>query len=120
MDKSGQIDKYIAGITDWRGKTIAQLRKLVHEVDPDIAEKWKWNAPVFVHDGMVCAIGAFKDHVKMNFFEGASLRDSQKLFNAGLDAKKTRAIDFFEDSKINAPALKNLIRAAVDHNIAKR
>lgn len=116
MKASKLIDKQIADLGDWRGKLFARLRRLINSADPDLIEEWKWNTAVWVHDGMVCAVGAFKDHVKVNFFKGASLRDSQGVFNAGLEAKATRAIDFREGDKINEVALKNLIRAAVAHN----
>lgn len=118
MSPSEHIDQQIAALTDWRGKTMAKLRKIVHDADPELTEDWKWDTPVFSQDGLVLALGAFKGSVKMNFFQGASLQDPRKLFNAGLEAKKTRAIDFHEDDKINEPALKDLIRAAVAHNRA--
>jgi hypothetical protein len=116
MNASKLIDQRIAELADWRGKTMANLRKLIRDADPDITEEWKWDTAVWSHDGLVVAVGAFKGNVKMNFFQGASLPDPQKLFNAGLDAKKTRAIDFHENAKINESALKNLIRAAVAQN----
>jgi hypothetical protein len=118
MDPSKLIDKEIAELTDWRGKTLTKLRKIIHEADPEITEEWKWNTAVFNHDGLVVAIGAFKESVKMNFFQGTTLPDPHKLFNAGLDAKKTRAIDFHENNKIDEPALKDLIRSAVALNRA--
>ncbi len=95
---------------------LAQLRRLILDTDPDIAEEWKWNTPVWSRNGLVCAVGAFKDHVKVNFFQGASLPDSQGLFNAGLEAKKTQAIDFHEGDIMNEPALKDIVRAAANHN----
>jgi len=116
MNASELIDKQISGLADWRGKTLAKLRKIIHDADPKISEEWKWNTAVFTHDGMVVALAAFKGNVKMNFFQGADLPDPHKLFNAGLEAKKTRAIDFHEDDKINESALKDLIRAAVARN----
>jgi hypothetical protein len=116
MIPSKLIDKQIAELKDWRGQTIARLRKIIHDADPAITEEWKWNTAVFSRDGLVVAVGAFKGNVKMNFFQGASLPDPHKLFNAGRDAKKTRAIDFHERDKINEPALKDLIRVAVAQN----
>ncbi|AIF84244.1 hypothetical protein NTE_02190 [Candidatus Nitrososphaera evergladensis SR1] len=111
------IDKQIADMADWRGEMLAKLRKLVHEADPSLKEEWKWNTAVWTHDnGLVCAAGAFKDHIKINFFKGASLEDPHKLFNAGFEAKATRAIDFHEGDGINESALKDLIRAAVAYN----
>ena len=85
MSASKLIDKQIAELPDWRGKTIAKLRKIIHEADPEIAEEWKWNTAVFSHNGLVVAVGAFKGNVKMNFFQGASLPDPRRLLNAGLE-----------------------------------
>jgi len=99
---------------------LAKLRKIIHDADPELTEDWKWGTAVWSYKGLVLAVGAFKETVKMNFFQGASLPDPNKLFNAGLEAKKTRAIDFHESDKINEPALKDLIRAAVAHNRAGR
>src|SRR5438093_13315498 len=107
------IDKQIAALGDWRGKMLARLRKLILEAVPDITEEWKWNTGVWTHNGLVCSAGSFKDHVKINFFKGASLQDPKGLFNAGLDAKTTRAIDFNEGDEIDASALKDLVRGAV-------
>jgi hypothetical protein len=120
MNPSELIDRQIADLADWRGELAARLRGLVHEADPDIAEEWKWNTAVWAHKGSVCALGTFKDHVKLNFFKGATLPDPLGLFNAGLDAKASRAIDFLEGDSINEPALKDLIRAAVAHNTGSR
>ena len=98
---------------------MAQLRKLIRDADPAITEEWKWGTPVFNHNGLVCAIGAFKDHVKLNFFQGVKLSDPNKLFNSGLDAKTTRSINFQEGDKVAAPALKKLIHVAVAYNQRK-
>jgi hypothetical protein len=113
---SDRITNQIAQLNDWRGKILSRLRKLILEADPHIAEEWKWNAPVWAREGLVCSSCAFKDHVKLNFFSGAAVKDPKRLFNAGLDAKKSRAIDFNERSIIDAPALKELVRAAITHN----
>jgi len=110
------ISDYVANLPDWRGKLLAQLRKTILEAAPDLAEEWKWDTPVFSHKGNVLALGVFKDHVKLNFFKGASLNDPKKLFNAGLEARATRGIDLFEGDKIDAPVLKELVRAAVEFN----
>ena len=110
------ITKQIEDLSDWRGETLARLRQLIHEAVPDVAEEWKWGAPVWSRDGLVCSAAAFKDHVKLNFFQGAALKDPKGLFNAGLDAKATRAIDFGPGDHIDQAALKSLIRAAVVHN----
>jgi len=116
MDASEQITQHIKALIDWHGKLLARLRKLILATDPDIVEEWKWGTPVWSHKGNVVAVGAFQDHVKVNFFKGASLSDPHGLFNAGLEAKATRAIDLYEGDKINEPALKELIRAAVALN----
>jgi hypothetical protein len=112
------ISNLIAELGDWRGKLLARLRKLILESDPDITEEWKWGTAVWTHEGLVCSAGAFKDHVKLNFFKGASLNDPKGLFNSGLDAKATRAIDFSEGDSIDTSSLKNLIRSAVAHNLS--
>ena len=120
MNASERIDQQIAELSDWRGQMIGRLRKLIHETDPGITEEWKWNTAVWSHQGLVCSAGAFKQAVKLNFFEGAALEDIHHLFNAGLDAKKTRAIDFHEGDTIDEPALKDLIRTAVAHNVGAK
>lgn len=117
MHPSELIDKQIAELTDWRSPMFARLRKLILETDPDITEEWKWNTAVWSHDGLVCSVAPFKGAIKLNFFQGAFIEDPHKLFNAGLDAKKTRAIDFHEGDAVDESALKELIRAAVIHNI---
>ena len=117
MNPTERIDKQIAELTDWRGQIFAKLRKLINEADPDITEEWKWNTAVWSHQGLVCALGAFKKTVKMNFFQGAFLEDPHTLFNAGLDAKTMRSIDFHEGDAVDESALKELIRAAVAHNV---
>ena len=111
-----QIDNYINEMGDWRGKMIARLRKLILEAAPDLTEEWKWDTPVWSQKGNVVAAGVFKDHVKLNFFKGASLEDPNGLFNAGLEAKATRAIDIAEGEQINETALKELVRTAVAYN----
>ena len=116
MNASEEIDKKIAGLPDWRGKELARLRKLINDVDPNLNEEWKWGTPVWTHNGLVCAVGVFKDHLKVNFFKGKLLRDVHGLFNAGLEAKDTRAIDIHEGDKVNETALKGLVRDAVRLN----
>jgi hypothetical protein len=118
MTPSQYIANYIAEMSDWRGEMLARLRKLVHKAAPDLREEWKWDTPVWSQKGNVLAISAFKDHVKLNFFKGAFLDDPDGLFNAGLDAKATRAINLNEGDKIDESALKELIRAAVAHNVS--
>ena len=115
---SQMISSQIAELPDWRGKVLARLRKVVLNATPGITEEWKWGTAVWSHNGMVCAGGAFKDHLKVNFFQGAALADPHGLFNAGLEAKKTRAIDFHEGDKVDTKALEDLIRTAVAHNVA--
>ena len=113
MTASEQITSHINDLGDWRGKVLARLRELIRGAAPDLVEEWKWNTPVWSHNGNVVAAGAFRDHVKVNFFKGALLDDPHRLFNAGLDAKATRAIDIQEGQRINEAAFKNLVRAAV-------
>lgn len=110
------ITNQIAELGDWRGKRLAQLRKLIAKTAPDLIEEWKWGTAVWSHQGNVVAVAAFQDHIKINFFKGAQIDDPKHLFNAGLDAKATRAIDLFEADKIDDAALKNLLRAAVTLN----
>lgn len=116
MTPSKLIDKQIADFPDWRGEMLAALRKIIHDADPDIKEEWKWGTAVFTHTKMVCAISAFKEHVKINFFKGAQLTDKHKLINNGFDSKQHRSIDFFEGDKIDEEKLKDLIREAVAYN----
>lgn len=116
LTASQHIDNHIKELTDWRGKMMARLRKVIREAAPELTEEWKWDTPVWSHKGNVVAAGVFKDHVKLNFFKGASLEDPNALFNAGLDAKATRAIDIHENDEIDESALKELIRAGVAYN----
>jgi len=118
MPPSQYITNYIAELSDWRGELIARIRKLVLEAAPDLKEGWKWDTPVWSQKGNVLAAGAFKDYVKLNFFKGAFLDDPNGLFNAGLEAKSTRAIDFSEGETVDEAALKDLIRTAVDYNLS--
>ena len=121
MTPSEQIDQLIAGLTDWRGNTLAGVRKAILEVDGEIIEEWKWmGSPVWSRDGMIAVGNAHKDKVKLTFSQGASLPDPGKLFNAGLDGKVWRAIDLFEGDELNERALKELVRAAIDFNQAKK
>ena len=120
MNPSERIDQLIAGLTDWRGKTLASVRKTILEADREIIEEWKWmGSPVWSRDGMIAVGNGHKDKVKLTFTNGASLPDPDRLFNAGLEGNKWRAIDFFEGDTVNRPALKNLIRAAVAYNQSK-
>jgi len=120
MNPSERIDQLILKLTDWRGTTLANIRKSILEADREIIEEWKWmGSPVWSHDGMIAVGNAHKDKVKLTFSNGASLPDPDQLFNAGLEGNKWRAIDFFEGDTINERALKNLVRAAVDYNQIK-
>ena len=120
MNPSERIDQLIAGLTDWRGKTLASIRKSILEADREIIEEWKWmGSPVWSHDGIIAVGNAHKDKVKLTFSHGASLPDPEKLFNAGLGGNAWRAIDLFEGDKINGRGLKNLVRAAVKYNQIK-
>jgi hypothetical protein len=110
------IDERIAELGDWRGETLAKMRALIREADPDVVEEWKWTNPVWSHDGGICTGESYKKVVKLTFFKGASLKDPAKLFNSSLDGNVRRAIDIHEDEKIDVKAFKALIRAAVALN----
>lgn len=119
---AAKITKRIKELGDWRGETLAHLRQLIHDADPDIEEEWKWEkpssggVPVWSHDGGVCTGESYKEVVKLTFFRGAALKDPKKLFNSSLGGNTRRAIDIREGEKINATAFKQLIRAAVAAN----
>lgn len=119
-DASKRITAYIAAHDDWRGPMLARIRKIVLEAVPGIAEEWKWGTPVWTHNGLVCAASAFKEHVKINFFKGASLKDPRRLFNAGLDAKTMRSIDFHQGERIDTAALAGLVKAAAAMNVQSK
>jgi len=120
MNASERIDQLIAGLTDWRGKTFASVRKSILAADREIIEEWKWmGSPVWSRDGMIAVANAHKDKVKLTFAYGASLPDPDKLFNAGLEGNARRAIDYLEGDRVNERALKNLVRAAIDYNQSK-
>jgi len=119
MKAPERITSHINDLADWRGKMLARLRKLIHDAAPDLVEEWKWNTPVWSLNGNVVAVGAFRSQVKVNFFKGASLDDPHRLFNAGLEAKESRAIDIHEGDRIDEPGLKDLVRAAVALNRGK-
>jgi hypothetical protein len=120
MNPSERIDLLIEGLGDWRGKTLANVRKSILEADREVIEEWKWmGSPVWSRDGMIAVGNAHKDKVKLTFSNGAQLPDPDKLFNAGLGGGTWRAIDLFEGDKIDGRALKNLVRAAIDYNQSK-
>lgn len=110
------IDARIGELDDWRGETLARIRALIKQADPDVVEEWKWAVPVWSHAGIICTGEAYKKAVKMTFPKGASLDDPSGLFNASLEGNVRRAIDFHEGDKIDEPALMALIRAAVALN----
>ena len=115
------IDERIKELGDWRGKTLAKVRGIIHEADPEIVEEWKWmGTPVFAHDGIVCTGETYKNAVKLTFAKGASLEDPAGLFNSSLEGNVRRAIDIHEGDKVNAAALKDLIRAAVALNMESK
>jgi hypothetical protein len=117
---SALIDAKIVELGDWRGKTLARVRRIIHEADPDIVEEWKWmGTPTFSHGGVVCTGETYKHLVKMTFAKGASLKDPKGLFNSSLDGKVRRAIDIKEGETIDVAALKDLIRQAVALNLRK-
>ena len=116
---SALIDERIAELGDWRGETLARMRALIREADPDVVEEWKWRGtPVWSHGGGICTGESYKSIVKLTFFKGASLKDPAKLFNSSLDGNVRRAIDIHEGEEINANAFKALVRAAVALNTA--
>src|SRR3954468_909848 len=118
---SANISRRIHELGDWRGETLAQVRQLIHDADPDIEEEWKWRGtPVWSHDGGVCTGESYKQVVKLTFFRGASLEDPKKLFNSSLEGNTRRAIDLREGEKLDEAAFKALIRAAVAANSAVR
>jgi hypothetical protein len=121
MNPSERIDQLIAGLTDWRGKTFASIRKAILAADREIIEEWKWmGSPVWYRDGMIAVANAHKGKVKLTFAHGASIPDPDKLFNAGLEGNARRAIDFFEGDEIDERALKSLVRAAIEFNQLKQ
>ena len=116
---SANITKRIEELGDWRGDSLAHVRKLIHDADPEIQEEWKWmGTPVWSHDGIVCTGESYKEVVKLTFARGASIKDPKKLFNSSLEGNTRRAIDLREGGKINEADFKQLIRAAVAANSA--
>ena len=114
---SKRISDRIAELGDWRGETLSRMRKLIHEVDPDVLEEWKWmGTPVWSHDGIICTGESYKNVVKLTFLKGASLKDPSRLFNASLDGNARRAIDIHEGEEVVASAFKALVRQAIALN----
>jgi hypothetical protein len=129
MEKSGSseglsaselIDKKIADLGDWRGEALSRMRKLIKAADPKIVEEWKWDVPVWSHDGIICTGETYKAVVKLTFAKGASLTDPAKLFNSSLDGNTRRAIDIRQGEELDADAFKALIRAAVAFNTSAK
>ncbi|MCD7061173.1 DUF1801 domain-containing protein [Pelagibacterium xiamenense] len=121
MNPAERIDQYIEAIPDWRGTTLANVRKAILAADPEITEEWKWmGSPVWCHNGNIVVGNAHKDKVKLTFAQGASLPDPDGLFNAGFNGKVWRAIDIHEGDTIDESALKDLVRAAIAHNRTKK
>ena len=116
---SQMIDRRIKELGDWRGETLAKLRALIKQADPDVVEEWKWDVPVWSHDGLICTGESYKQVVKMTFAKGAALDDPSHLFNSSLEGNTRRAIDVREGEKIDEKALKALIRAAVVLNTSR-
>jgi hypothetical protein len=114
------IDARIKALDDWRGKTLARVRALIKQADPQVVEEWKWSVPVWSHDGLICTGEAYKSVVKLTFAQGAALEDPARLFNSSLDGKVRRAIDLREGATIDEAAFKKLIRAAVALNAQKQ
>ena len=120
VNATEQVDQLIAGLTDWRGETLASVRRIILATDPEIVEEWKWmGSPVWSRDGMIAVGNAHKDKVKLTFYQGASLPDPGKLFNATMDGGVWRAIDWAAGDKVDEQALTNLVRAAIDYNRSK-
>jgi hypothetical protein len=118
---SAFIDEKIKELGDWRGRTLAQVREIIHEADPEIVEEWKWmGTPVWSHNGLVCTGETYKNVVKMTFAKGAALKDPSGLFNSSLNGNARRAIDIHEGDKVDVAALKDLIRAAVALNLESK
>jgi len=115
------IDKRIKELDDWRGETLARVRRLIKEACPDVLEEWKWRGvPVWEHAGIICTGETYKAAVKLTFASGAALADPARLFNSSLEGNVRRAIDIHEGEKVDEGALKNLVRAAVNHNESKK
>ena len=121
LPASAFIDAKINKLGDWRGKTLAKVREIIHKADPEIVEEWKWmGTPVFSHGGIVCTGETYKNAVKMTFAKGAALKDPSGLFNSSLEGNVRRAIDIHEGDKVDKAALKDLIRAAVALNLKSK
>jgi hypothetical protein len=119
MSASRLIDMRIKELGDWRGESLARLRALIRQADPEVVEEWKWNVPVWAHDGLICTGEAYKNVVKLTFAKGAALEDPSGLFNSSLEGNTRRAIDVHQGEKVDEKALKALIRAAATLNASR-
>ena len=119
-DAARRIDARIKELGDWRGETLGRVRALIKQADPEVLEEWKWDVPVWSHDGIICTGESYKSVVKLTFAKGASLRDPAKLFNSSLEGNTRRAIDIREGEEVDADAFKALVRAAVALNTSGR
>jgi hypothetical protein len=121
QEASVLITQRIAELGDWRGETLSRIRKLVKEADPDVVEEWKWRGvPIWSHDGIICTGESYKNHVKLTFMNGASLKDPDRVFNAGLDSRVRRAIDIHEGEQVDAKAFKAMVRQAAAFSTARK
>jgi hypothetical protein len=111
-----KVSDYINSYTDWRGDILRELRAIINKTSPELTEDFKWSVPVWTHNGLVCAISAFKDHVKINFFKGVYLKDTHGVINNGLESKEHRSIDFAPGEKINKNALADLVAQATKYS----
>ena len=114
------IDARIESLDGWRGKTLSRVRALIKQADPEVVEEWKWNVPVWSHDGLICTGESYKSVVKLTFAKGASLKDPARLFNSSLDGNVRRAIDIHEGEEVDASAFKALVREAVAFNASNQ
>lgn len=118
-EASALIDERIRELADWRGETLAHVRKIIRQADPEVIEEWKWGVPVWSHAGIICTGETYKQVVKLTFAKGASLDDPSKLFNASLEGNTRRAIDIHEGEQIDEKALASLINAAIELNTSR-
>lgn len=116
MTPTQQIDAYLSGLPGWQRSVLTRIRTVIMNAEPGLAEEWKWGTPVWSKNGLVCSIGSFKDHVKINVFKGAGIPDPKKIFNAGLEAKNSRSVDIFDGDTVDDAALSAIVRAAAAKN----
>jgi hypothetical protein len=116
MSPAHQVTEYINQFLDWRGERLKELRDIINEAAPEAHEEFKWNVPVWTQNGLLVAISAFRDHVKVNFFKGVHLPDPKHVINGGMESKEHRSIDFKQADKVNIEALSDLVKAAIEYN----